>query len=549
MAAAGFEDGVIRVWDINSGQLSYILKDTVEDVEQIMSAINNENSIKERVTCLQIITPNLHSYYNTSELLSEQKTPAILFATYRNGYFREWDLTSGQITHTICTNQKGGISCLFVVDDPDEIRIFTGARDGSVKCWVRTIYDLDNEFNIIDLDCDESRKNAWKLLYTLSGELGNAITSVDAKVVKTKNGCFGITVIGAADGEVRLYDYLTGQIITTLSYGTFNKQKIAKENKKQIFQQQQKRKIKDYSLEQDSSDEDYEFWDETEDFVSHQDAITSIIIHPLMEEVCPCGDTKETSGFSIITSSLDEKVNFWQLTRSFINCKCMASQLDDYDGEDASERPQKVSQWDNATIKYLGHVEQPGGSETVLLKGNIIGVRRVKNSKVHTKRSHGAEGEWEVWTLDISDLHMLELTEKIENSENHDDFVDFEVKTIPLVSEIDIIMEEQRKSKDKRQGRENVGRLKGFVGRRNAVSIANKNYNQNHLHDHNEEDYAQGQVVDFRNPSQKRRVYPDNSQNDRKLTSFKEDDEMNEMLPFSYIRRVVKVGEDGIAVT
>ncbi|CAG8723867.1 16952_t:CDS:2, partial [Racocetra fulgida] len=37
VVAAGFEDGVVRVWDINSGQATYILKDTVEDVEQATS--------------------------------------------------------------------------------------------------------------------------------------------------------------------------------------------------------------------------------------------------------------------------------------------------------------------------------------------------------------------------------------------------------------------------------------------------------------------------------------------------------------------------------
>src|SRR5947208_10772172 len=31
LAAAGFEDGVVRVWDLTSGQATYILKDTVVD--------------------------------------------------------------------------------------------------------------------------------------------------------------------------------------------------------------------------------------------------------------------------------------------------------------------------------------------------------------------------------------------------------------------------------------------------------------------------------------------------------------------------------------
>ncbi|CAG8799561.1 15259_t:CDS:2, partial [Gigaspora margarita] len=297
IAAAGFEDGVVRVWDVNSGQVIYILKDTVEDIEQIF---NDDKTIIERVTCLQIIPSPLHSYDYKSKKLSDQKVPAMLLATYQNGYFREWNLVSGQISHIVFTNQKGGISFLFIVEDQDGMRIFTGARDGSVKCWVRTV-DFDNN---TDSSCNELRNSVWKLLYTLPGEFGNAITSVSAKVIKTKKDCFGVVVTGAADGEVRVYDYFTGQSIETLSYGISGKQKLVKEREKQ------QKKSKDFSSGQDWFEEyedEYEFWDETEDFDSHQDAIINIIIHPLKEESCPCGDVETAGGFLIITSSLDEK--------------------------------------------------------------------------------------------------------------------------------------------------------------------------------------------------------------------------------------------------
>ncbi|CAG8517990.1 9286_t:CDS:2 [Cetraspora pellucida] len=533
LAAAGFEDGVVRVWDINSGQVTYILKDTVEDVEQIMSAINNEKSVNERVTCLQIVASTSNSYCNTSEPLSDQKPFAMLLATYRNGYFREWDLTSGQISNTVFTNQKSGITYLFVIDDKDEIRIFTGARDGSVKCWVRKVY-LNNEPN------NGSREDMWKLLYTLPGEFGNAITSVSAKAIKIRKGCFGVVVTGAADGEVRAYDYTTGQYIETLSYGTLKKQKLAKERKEQLFFQQKQKKVsKEDWLEE--YDDELESWDETGDFISHKDAIISIIIHPLQEESCPCGDIEETRGFSIITSSLDEKVNFWQLTRNSVDCTCVIPQLEETtfkicNNVDVPERLQKV---------FLGHVKQPGGSVIVLLKGHIIGVRRAENHDVSIKRSHGAEGEWEVWTLDINDPHVFEPTEEVDNLEDHD-YVEFKVKTTSLVNEGDLIMEQKKKRDTFNQDRENVDKLKGFVRRRKTVSHLH-DHNENHSHVHSEEENVQGQVMDFRQRSQKQRVYPDNSYNSRTTMSF--NDEMNEMLPFAYIRQVVNVGENGIAVT
>ncbi|RIB28469.1 WD40-repeat-containing domain protein [Gigaspora rosea] len=509
IAAAGFEDGVVRVWDVNSGQVIYILKDTVEDVEQIMSIFNNDKTINERVTCLQIIPSTLHSYDYKSKKLLDQKVPAMLLATYRNGYFREWNLVSGQISHIVFTNQKGGISYLFIVDDQDGIRVFTGARDGSVKCWIRTV-DFDNN---TDSSCNELRNSVWKLLYTLPGELGNAITSVSAKVIKTKKDCFGVVVTGAADGEVRVYDYFTGQSIGTLSYGISGKQKLVKEREKQ------QKKSKDFSSDEEYEDE-YEFLEETEDIDSHQDAIINIIIHPLKEESCPCGDIEAIGGFLIITSSLDEKVNFWQLSRNFVDCSCMTSHLeDDYDNVDTLERLQKV---------FLGHIKQPGGSVIVFLKGHIIGVRRVINPNEFKKRSHGGEGEWEVWTFDINDPRVFKSIEE----EDHDG--ECKVKTIPLVSENDLTMEEQQKKEKKmyvRKERKNVWKLK-----------ANGNYVLNSS--------SPSHIHNFRQRSQRQHAYPNNNYNGRKLSSFKEeDDEMNEILPFAYIRRIVKVGDDGIAVT
>ncbi|CAG8787216.1 10684_t:CDS:1, partial [Cetraspora pellucida] len=108
--------------------------------------------------------------------------------------------------------------------------------------------------------------------------------------------------------------------------------------------------------------------------------------------------------------------------------------------------------------------------------------------------------------------------------------------------------------------------LKGFVRRPKTTltkgnfvlspSFPFENHNQNHSYAHNHEDgYMQGQVVDYRQRNKKRsgslsnRVYPDKINKDQKSSSFREEDEMDEVLPFAYIRRVVKMGEYGIAVT
>ncbi|CAJ0879580.1 9067_t:CDS:2, partial [Entrophospora sp. SA101] len=117
LAAAGFEDGVVRVWDLNSGQAMFILKDTVEDVESLINTMSSY-STKERVTCLKFIaSPSLPSYNSSS------------------------------------SSCDGGITYLCVVGEDekqdynhDKLVVLTGARDGSVKCWARNIhYPHSNE--------------------------------------------------------------------------------------------------------------------------------------------------------------------------------------------------------------------------------------------------------------------------------------------------------------------------------------------------------------------------------------------------------------------
>ncbi|CAG8842029.1 7005_t:CDS:1, partial [Racocetra persica] len=222
---------------------------------------------------------------------------------------------------------------------------------------------------------------------------------------------------------------------------------------------------------------------------------------------------------------------------------------DDHNNEDASGRF-----WNDVVTKFLGCVNQPGGTAVVFFRGNIFGARLVKNPNVPIKRCHGAEGEWEIWILET---HILEPIERIDSSGNYDD-IEFKIQTVPLVSESDLIIEEQRKNRKnmyKPSNRENAERLKGVVSRSKTIltkgnfvlnpSFPFENHNQDHSYVYNLEGYMPGQVVDYRQRNKKRsgsisnRVCPDNIKNDRKSTS--EEDEMDEVLPFSYIRQVVKM--------
>nr|CAG8432996.1 7446_t:CDS:2 [Entrophospora candida] len=517
LAAAGFEDGVVRVWDLNSGQAMFILKDTVEDVESssLSSLENNKSSV-------------------------------ILLATYRNGYFREWDLVSGQVVHTIFTHQKGGITYLCVVGEDekqdynhDKLVVFTGARDGSVKCWARNIhYSHNNEStpsnhhnNSNDSSSSQPHKFRWDLLYTIPGRPNYAITCIATKIIKKDS--IGILVTGTSDGQVNVYDYRTSKLIVTLSKGLLAKQKSKKKHKKPTLQK--------HSLLQQQ-----------------------------YQKSCPCGNTEEPGGFTIVTSSVDEKVLVWQLVRNVMDCTCISLNFDYHLSNNKANKKnlspssitsvtnnindnltrfknnvsnqlnnhQKVAEWNGVVSyqsKFIGHISQLGGSAIVLAREHVVGVRKVKNSK--NKQCHGAEGEWEVWMLDINEPQAIESNNLCtgdnndidnEDEDEEDDLVELSVQTISLVNEKDLFEEQQKHKNEqlKLQEKASSVELKGFVRKpqKRCGSVMINKVNSDNDKSRN------------------------NNGSEQSLLNFEDENDKNEILPFAYIRQVVKVGEEGVAV-
>ncbi|CAG8556671.1 1743_t:CDS:2, partial [Ambispora leptoticha] len=543
LAAAGFEDGVVRVWDIKTGQASHILKDTVDDVESVMSAVIG-NSPSARVTCLKLVVPSMPKSKMSSKLRSQ---PAMLISAYRDGYIREWDLISGKIVHTIATNQKAGISCLCVVDDEDQdymkkdLRMYSGAKDGSVRCWVRKIVDNDKESfkkdHMNETEEKEKPKSRWKPVYTIVGQVGNVITNIAYKVIKTKKNWYGIVVTGAADGEVRVYDYLTGSYITSLSH----------------------------------------------------EAITNIIIHPLEQQSCPCGSVETGGGFWVVTSSLDEKVHFWQLVRNVMDCSCMALHMtmtlaekghgnnmvskglstfdsriielhydpphqyhtiNEHSNRDVFERDELVSY----RIKFIGRVSQSGASAIVFLRENIVGVRQVRkastsSSKISNSqrnRNNGTEDEWEAWLFNLNDPKAYDSVHDNKDDDLDNDHLfdldeavkELSVRTIPLKyedelnEENDLILQEQLRNKNIRRSKYlaqrqmdshnwNVKLAPTLTPPSSSPAPPTPTIPLSHFHEHNDHDHSNdedhhhheedeehsqvvGQVIDYRQRNLKR---------------------------------------------
>ncbi|CAG8485397.1 6346_t:CDS:2 [Paraglomus occultum] len=663
LAAAGFEDGVVRVWDIQTGQAMHILKDPMDDVESVVPADTNNRLSKGRVTCLQFVTtqpnavdsPTMSSQYEKKSKAANPQT--VLLAAYRDGFVREWDLEFGKLIYTIATNQKSGISCFCIsesVDNFQGLRLFTGARDGSVRCWLRR-NDAENDES--DEIADVEPTSLWKPLYTLVGQHNNAITCIATKIAKTETSCYGVVVTGAADGEVKVYDYFSGNPIATLSqvqkllnlqsqgqdqppetvqklhqYASHlqrqREQLIVQQQRIRSLHSQQTQTVSDnldentHESEDEETSDDYEEdesgeeggegeeEDEEETFNSedmfHQGAIKSIIIHLLQGEKCLCGRT-DSGEFWITTSSLDEKVNFYKLVRDSMDCACMALQVNEEtviaNGSEHINRQsnkqiatqkqsytkghtnhyrikakQAVDRSDGVAsyrTKLIGRVSQPGGCSIVLLRGNIVGVRRIKRilSTSATRKSHGIEGEWEVWMKDLKTCEQ----DCLENDEGDD----LTVRTVSLVDEKDLLIEDIRRKKEATKKRMQVkpGEMSGFVRRRRVISMNNvksqngvsssvmpslghshshddehhNSHDDEHHHsqdhhdsDHNSHAHEEGQVFDYRQKTRIRR--PDILAKAYSAGYNEEEEKLNELLPFAYIRQLVKIGENGVCI-
>ncbi|CAJ0845437.1 4920_t:CDS:2 [Entrophospora sp. SA101] len=510
LAAAGFEDGVVRVWDLNSGQAMFILKDTVEDVESLINTMSSY-STKERVTCLKFIaSPSLPSYNSSS------------------------------------SSCDGGITYLCVVGEDekqdynhDKLVVLTGARDGSVKCWARNIHyphsnestPSNNHNNSNDSSSSQPHKFRWDLLYTIPGRPNYAITCIATKIIKKDS--IGILVTGTSDGQVNVYDYRTSKLIVTLSKGLLAKQKSKKKHKKPTLQK--------HSLLQQQ-----------------------------YQKSCPCGNTEEPGGFTIVTSSVDEKVLVWQLVRNVMDCTCISLNFDYHLSNNKANKKnlspssitsvtnnindnltrfknnvsnqlnnhQKVAEWNGVVSyqsKFIGHISQLGGSAIVLAREHVVGVRKVKNSK--NKQCHGAEGEWEVWMLDINEPQAIESNNLCtgdnndidnEDEDEEDDLVELSVQTISLVNEKDLFEEQQKHKNEqlKLQEKASSVELKGFVRKP-------------------QKRYGSVMINKVNSDNDKSR---NNNGNEQSLLNFEDENDKNEILPFAYIRQVVKVGEEGVAV-
>lgn len=277
-AAAGYDDGLIRVWNVNTGTLVREM-----DVHPQMPSAevheeqSNNNTMRNRYTSgkSESTSPTLsYSSFAFSSASSASSNATIytaggvrkgvidrilsiafigiitefchplvaeaaarcrssdveasqnyLVSAHKSGILHEWDILSGECIQTIKTGHTKDITQLHVVDSKaphrklDVTWVFTASKDGTVKCWDRRFItpSIVKQTTTDDDDndaFDQQQATKWSLVYTI--KLNSPVTSIATELPV---GGMGVLVTGCSDGTVKVWNFETGESVCTLSLG------------------------------------------------------------------------------------------------------------------------------------------------------------------------------------------------------------------------------------------------------------------------------------------------------------------------------------------
>jgi WD40 repeat protein len=277
-AVVGYDDGLIRVWNVNTGTLVREM-----DVHPHMPSVevheeqSNNNTMRNRFTSgkSEPTSPTLsHSSFAFSSaspassnatihttgsvrkgavdrilsiafigVITEFCHPLVaeaaarcrssdieasqnyLVSAHKSGVLNEWDILSGECIQTIKTGHTKDITQLHVVDSKAPHRklgvtwVFTSSKDGTVKCWDRrfitpSIMKQTTTDDDDSYDLDQQQTTKWSLVYTIN--LNSPVTSIATELPV---GGMGVLVTGCSDGTVKVWNFETGESVCTLSLG------------------------------------------------------------------------------------------------------------------------------------------------------------------------------------------------------------------------------------------------------------------------------------------------------------------------------------------
>ncbi|KAG2223969.1 hypothetical protein INT45_013426, partial [Circinella minor] len=265
--ASGFDDGMIRVWDMENGNLLRELRveteipiiveeqdeqqpltssglrqrrqcqvstTTMDSVplspQQHITTKQNRRSFTDRVIAVQFVGAVVEYCHPivaeaaARQAVTDNQSQNYLVSVHKSGIIREWDILSGECIQSIPSDHTRDITILHVVECKAPhpklgvTWIFTASKDGVVKCWERRRLDYNSNSNSKDNVSD----TLWTCAYTLNAHQGHAITALATEL---PIGGMGALVTGSSDGAVKVWNFETGEPICRLAAGGFIKQR------------------------------------------------------------------------------------------------------------------------------------------------------------------------------------------------------------------------------------------------------------------------------------------------------------------------------------
>ncbi|KAI9494157.1 hypothetical protein BDB00DRAFT_928441 [Zychaea mexicana] len=366
--ASGFDDGMIRVWDMQTGNLLRELHVETEipitveaedeerqhyktiDLSTIAglknrhhrpkktaaatSALSSSSQQKQRhhvtdrVIAIQFVGavveychPIVAEAAAKQAMGDDNSTQNYLVSVHKSGIIREWDVPSGECIKSIPSEHNKDITLLHVVECKAPhpklgvTWIFTASKDGTVKCWERR---LDKE----------AGSTVWTCAYTLDAHHGHPITALATELPV---GGMGALVTGSSDGAVKVWNFETGEAVCTLSTGGFVKQRSKQApmvggpllkysripSDDDVHHGATRRRRRRHT--DDTSSYASMFADISD--ADHRGPITQVVVARYCEVengpgLCRGCDTCFGNGFLVASSSSDESVHVWRLERA-----------------------------------------------------------------------------------------------------------------------------------------------------------------------------------------------------------------------------------------
>lgn len=347
--AAGFDDGIIRVWRITTGTLLRELRVetrmpvTIEEQQDSATmtlrhrkTINNDESIRntrrtvmDRVVAVQFIgavTEYCHPL--VAQVAAKQRvkhayddsSQNFLVSVHKSGMLREWDILSGECIQSFPSGHQRDVTVLHVVECKPPHRklgitwVFTASKDGLIKCWERRL--VKQQHMDESLEQDMSSSTIWTCIYTIEGHAGHAITSLATEIPV---GGMGVLVSGSSDGAVKVWDFESGDAVCTLSSGGIQRKKP------EIHAGGPLLKFSKFNHAEDvyyGSDNLYRLDEHDNDkSADHHGPITQVVVTRYCEVekgpgICRGCDTCFGNGFGIASCAMDETVHVWRLERA-----------------------------------------------------------------------------------------------------------------------------------------------------------------------------------------------------------------------------------------